>query len=44
MAPPAVVSIQPVAIIDHLCLIPDEAQLRELVQDEVGASLCSPFC
>lgn len=39
--PPQVVSIQPCAIVDHLCLIRDEAELRQLVNDEVGACVCA---
>lgn len=33
---PLVVSIQPNAIVDHLCVIRDEAELKALVPDEIG--------
>lgn len=40
---PLVVSIQPTAIVDHLCVIRDEAELKALVPDEIGAEL-PPSC
>lgn len=41
---PQVLSIQPCAIVDHLCIIRDEAELKQLVADEVGASWCCLRC
>lgn len=35
--PPAVLSLQPTAIVDHVCIIEEDA-LRRLVADEVGGS------
>ena len=35
---PQVITIQPCAIVDHLCIIRDEAELKQLVADEVGAA------
>ena len=33
------ISLQPVAIVDHLCVIKDEGELKQLIgQDEVGGS------
>ena len=39
---PLVVSIQPTAIVDHLCVIRDEAELKSLVADEIGAAGALP--